>query len=182
MNNFNIGRTPVREALQRLERDKLVMIIPRRGTFVTEINIGDLPQIFENRILVERYIAKLAALRGSTEQWDQMEAILNGIVAKGEGATLEQLLEADRECHEIMFAAANQKYLQETLIMLYAHTNRLWYAYTPQTELMHLAIDDHWDILAALREKNSELVGQLIHDHIQKIRQEVQAIMLAEFR
>ncbi len=180
VSELKIGRTPIREALQRLERDNLVVIMPRRGTFVTEISIGDLPQIFDNRILLESYIAKLAAQKGTPEQWDQMEAIIDGIMAKGDRATLEQLVEADRECHEIMFAAANQKYLQDTLIMLYAQTNRLWYAYTPKTSLMQLALDDHQAILAALRSKDSDLAGELIHDHIQKIRHEVQAVMLAE--
>lgn len=180
MGEFGIGRTPIREALKRLERDKLVVIMPRRGTFVTEISIGDLSQIFDNRILLETYIAKLAALRGTEAHWDQMDAILVAMREKGESATLEELVEADRECHEIMFAAANQKYLHDTLIMLYAQTNRLWYAYSPKAVLMHRALDDHQSILAALRQRNSNLVSQLLHDHIQKIRQEVQAVMLAE--
>ncbi|MFT5196454.1 MAG: DNA-binding GntR family transcriptional regulator [Candidatus Promineifilaceae bacterium] len=180
VSELKIGRTPIREALQRLERDKLVTIMPRRGTFVTEISLSDLPQIFDNRILLESYIAKLASQRGTPEQWDKMELILEKITAKGESATLEELVQADRECHEIMFAVANQKYLHDTLIMLYAQTNRLWYAYTPQTTLMQLALDDHWAILAALRDKNSDLASELLHGHIHKIRHEVQAVMMAE--
>ncbi|MFT7587158.1 MAG: DNA-binding GntR family transcriptional regulator, partial [Cellvibrionaceae bacterium] len=69
VSELKIGRTPIREALQRLERDKLVTIMPRRGTFVTEISLSDLPQIFDNRILLESYIAKLASQRGTPEQW-----------------------------------------------------------------------------------------------------------------
>ncbi|MGB1252861.1 MAG: GntR family transcriptional regulator [Candidatus Promineifilaceae bacterium] len=180
MIELGIGRRPIHEALQRLERDKLVSIVARRGTFVTEISIGDLSQIFDNRLLLETYIAKLAAQRGKPAHWDQMEQVLDDINKKGANATLEELVEADRKCHEIMFTASNQKYLIDTLIMLYAQTNRLWYTYVPGVAHMHNSIAEHETILAALRARNSALAGQLLHTHIQKIRDEVQAVVLAE--
>ena len=180
MSELGIGRTPIRESLQRLERDKLVVIMPRRGTFVTEISLADLTQIFDNRILLETYAAKLAALHGTADHWRQMETILNASSQKGGMATLAELVEADRECHEIMFTAADQKYLNDTLIMLYAQTNRLWYAYTPDNRLMHQALTEHYEILAALRQQDSEQAGQLLTRHIQNIRREIQAVVMAQ--
>src|SRR5436853_813009 len=58
---LKIGRTPIREALQRLGRENLVRSIPHRGTFVTDVNITDLARIAEVRVLLEAYAARLAA-------------------------------------------------------------------------------------------------------------------------
>src|SRR5713101_10017861 len=58
---LKIGRTPIREALQRLARENLVKSVPHRGTFVTDVNITDLARITEVRIVLEAHAARLAA-------------------------------------------------------------------------------------------------------------------------
>src|SRR5207237_10745024 len=58
-----IGRTPLREALQRLAHEKLVRSVPHRGTFVTDVNITDLARITEVRVVLEAHAARLAAAR-----------------------------------------------------------------------------------------------------------------------
>src|SRR4030088_3327024 len=65
---LNIGRTPIREALQRLARENLVRSIPHRGTFVTDINITDLARITEVRVVLESHAARLAAARISAAE------------------------------------------------------------------------------------------------------------------
>ena len=174
------GRTPIREALQRLERDKLVVILPRRGTFVTDVNIADLPLLYDGRVVLEKYITRLAATRGTVKQWDEMEEVLTKIVAKAEEATLEELVEADRKCHEIIFTAANHKFLNDTLVMLYAQSDRLWHVYSLDIKIMHRAISEHQAILAALRKRDSDQAALLIEEHIQTFRSEIQTIMMEE--
>ena len=73
---LGIGRTPIREALQRLEREQLVSIIPRRGVMVTPIDVGDLALLFESRSILEPYVHRLAAKRGDARHWDVMEQAL----------------------------------------------------------------------------------------------------------
>ena len=62
---LGIGRTPIREALQRLARDQFVTVIPRRGMFVSSIDVSELSLLFETRTVMEPYAARLAALRGT---------------------------------------------------------------------------------------------------------------------
>ena len=126
-NELGLGRTPIREALQLLERDKLVSIIPRRGMFVTEISMADLTLLYESRKVLESYIARLAAQRGSEANWQRMQRVLDDVSDGDNFAPVEQLIEADRLCHEIMFDAADHPYLGDTLIMLYAQSHRLWH-------------------------------------------------------
>jgi DNA-binding GntR family transcriptional regulator len=60
-----IGRTPVREALQRLQRDQLVTVLPRQGVMVTNIDVAELPVLFETRTILEPYVHRLAAVRSA---------------------------------------------------------------------------------------------------------------------
>ncbi len=73
--DLRIGRTPIREALQRLARENLVRSIPHRGTFVTDVNITDLARITEVRVVLEAHAARLAAEKLTTAD---REAILAG--------------------------------------------------------------------------------------------------------
>ncbi|MBX3056425.1 MAG: GntR family transcriptional regulator [Anaerolineae bacterium] len=116
--SLGLGRTPIREALQRLEQEKLVTIVPRRGMFVSEISVTDLYQIFELRLTVEALAVRLAARRGSETHWQQMEAVLNSI--PWHDATDQQLIEIDEACHAIIYAAADNHFLEDMLTTCYA--------------------------------------------------------------
>src|SRR6202163_2363099 len=70
---LKIGRTPIREALQRLSRENLVKSVPHRGTFVTDVNITDLARITEVRVVLEGHAARLAAERLTTSDRDSFE-------------------------------------------------------------------------------------------------------------
>ena len=67
-----VGRTPVREALQRLARDQFVTVMPRRGMLVSSIDVSELSMLYETRAVMEPYAARLACGRGTTEHWAAM--------------------------------------------------------------------------------------------------------------
>src|SRR5438034_6095211 len=77
-----IGRTPIREALQRLARENLVRSIPHRGTFVTDVNITDLARITEVRIVLEAHAARLATEKITTADREEMVELLE-LVRRG---------------------------------------------------------------------------------------------------
>ena len=69
---LGIGRTPVREALQRLARDQFVTVMPRRGMLVSSIDVSELSMLYETRAVMEPYAARLACARGTREHWAAM--------------------------------------------------------------------------------------------------------------
>ena len=69
LEELTFGRTPIREALQRLEREQLVTILPRRGIFVASIDFNDLQRLFEMRVPLEVLAVQLATQRGSSGHW-----------------------------------------------------------------------------------------------------------------
>ena len=78
---LGLGRTPIREALQRLAREHFITVIPRRGMFVSGIDVSELSLLFETRSVLEPYAARLAAARGGAEHWAAMHAALDRVGA-----------------------------------------------------------------------------------------------------
>jgi len=160
---LGIGRTPIREALQRLERDHFVTVVPRQGIFVAGIGVDELAMLFETRSVLEPYAARLAALRGTAEQWDEMDATLSGTITTSDR---NGLLSIDRRCHEIMWRAAANRFLVDTLDMLYAQSDRLWHLYLADVADPEHAVEEHVAILGALRAGDSDMAASLVDDHV----------------
>jgi DNA-binding GntR family transcriptional regulator len=169
---LNIGRTPIREAIQRLERDQFVRVVPRRGVFVTSVNVDELSMLFETRSVIEPYAARLAAERGTSDVWDQMEKELVLGVSSGPELTLG----VDRRCHELMWAAAGNRFLTDTLDMLYAQSERVWYLYVRDVIDMHDVLGEHEEMLAVLRSGNVERSGLLMANHVKQFHDEIRSV------
>ena len=160
---LGIGRTPIREAIQRLEREHFVNVVPRQGIFVTGIEVDELGLLFETRSVLEPYAARLAALRGGDHDWDAMEEVLSRTASATDGA---ELLAIDRRCHEIMWQAAANRFLIDTLDMLYAQSDRLWHLYLADVADPEHAVQEHTAILNALRSGDSDIAASLVDDHV----------------
>jgi len=175
--SLDLGRTPIREALLRLQREHFVTVIPRRGMFVSGIEVEELSMLFETRTVLEPYAARLAAVRGTNDQWDAMEATLSRTTESG--LDDEDQLALDRRCHEIIWAASSNRFLWDTLDMLYAQSDRLWHLYLADVAHTEHAVEEHRAILSALRAEDAETVADLVETHVQsfdtKIREAVTA-------
>lgn len=174
---LGLGRTPIREALQRLSQERLVVIVPRRGTFVTEIGITDLQELFEVRVVLEGLAARLAAARGTADQWARMERALVAMDAAGDD--YDTLIAIDESCHEIIYEAAGNDFLRDTLVTLYALSLRLWYFFLDRIGRMENAVAEHAALLDALVEGDGEAAGRLMEKHIRSFQREMQSVMLA---
>lgn len=176
---LDLGRTPIREALQRLAQEKLVVIVPRRGMFVSEIGIKDLQQLFEVRLTLECLAARYAAQRGTAHHWQKMAAALAGLPPEGEPADNQILITIDEACHCIMYDAAGNEFLANTLKTMYSLSLRLWYYMLPQIGDMRRAILEHQNILYALQDGDADEAARLIEKHIYAFQEEIQSVMLA---
>ena len=177
---LQLGRTPIREALKRLSLEKLVTIAPRRGMFVTEIGITDLQRLFEMRLVLESQAAKLAAVRGTEAHWQEMDAVLGQMPDNERPFTNEELIAMDEACHQIIYQATDNVFLRDTLNMLYALSLRLWYYALSNVGDMETAVLEHRHILEALQQGNAALAAQLLAQHIQTFQEEIQAAMLGK--
>ncbi len=167
-----LGRTPIREALQRLAREHFITVIPRRGMFVSGIDVSELSMLFETRTVLEPYAARLAAARGTDDHWVRMAGALDGV---SDAAGNEDLMTIDRLGHEIMWEAAGNRFLVDTLDMLYAQSDRLWHLYLADVADMSHAVEEHGEIMDALRSGDGERAGELTEEHIRSFDAQIRA-------
>jgi DNA-binding GntR family transcriptional regulator len=177
---LRLGRTPIREALQRLALEKLVTIVPRRGIYVSEIGIRDLQQLFEVRLVLESMAARWAARRGTTDQWHHMEKVLNRGAAQETVLDNEALIAIDEACHHVIYEAAGNEFLQDTLVTIYALSLRLWYFFLAQIGDMQGAVLEHKRILKALKAGDENEAARLMEKHIRAFQGELQSVMLGK--
>jgi DNA-binding GntR family transcriptional regulator len=172
---LGIGRTPIREALQRLAREHFVSIIPRRGMFVAGIDVSELSLLFETRTVLEPYAARLAAARGTEDHWAGMQNALDGAGA----ADSDELMSIDHRCHELMWDAAGNRFLLDTLDVLYAQSDRLWHLYLSDVADMSEAVDEHRTLLDSLRNGKGDLVADLMEKHVRSFDDQIRQAVTA---
>jgi DNA-binding GntR family transcriptional regulator len=177
MANLNLGRTPIREALQRLAFEKLVIILPRRGTLVTDLNLSDIQKISEVRLELEAEAARLAAERARPDQIAEMERLFSqadGIIRRGDH---HQLIRLDHEAHRLLAEAAQNEFLEEILEQLYTHVLRLWYVSLHKVSRLAEAIEEHRHIITAVKAGDGEQAAKIMRAHIASFQDEFATVL-----
>ncbi|GIV75875.1 GntR family transcriptional regulator [Litorilinea aerophila] len=120
---LGIGLTPVRHALRRLAWEKLVVIMPRRGTMVADVNLSDLRKLFEMQLELFSLAASLAAQRATPTEIQRMVQICQAMQEKTD--QIADWLWHQQQLHELLTAASHNEFLAETLSWQFGHTIRL---------------------------------------------------------
>jgi DNA-binding GntR family transcriptional regulator len=115
---FNMSRTPFREAIRKLEEMRMVEVVPRFGTYVTEIDINEVTAAFEVRLYMEVVAAKLAAERRTDTQIKAMKALVDEAKSMKGSIVWNDKRKLDRRLHEIIWQAAHNHILTKTLVSL----------------------------------------------------------------
>lgn len=108
---MGVSRTPVREAIRKLELEGFVVMIPRRGTYVADISIKDISEVYEIRTALEILAAGLAAERISDEELKEMQRLLLEIDKYMEEDNLEKIVETDIAFHDVLYQASRNERL-----------------------------------------------------------------------
>jgi len=130
--NLNIGRTPIREALQRLAREGLVTILPRKGILVSETDPRKQLLVLEVRRELERLLARLGALRASSDQRQRLREIAQGMDRAAKTNDDIAFMRLDRELNLLISAAAHNDYAARAMRSLHGHSRRFWYLHYKQ--------------------------------------------------
>ena len=101
-----VSRTPVREAIRKLEQEGYVVTVPRRGAYVASVSIRDINEIFEIRSALEALACELAAERITDEEQERLERLLVAIGRAIEERDMDRIVQTDIEFHELLYQAA----------------------------------------------------------------------------
>ena len=133
MDKAAIGRTPVREAIQRLSAEGLLQILPRKGLMVTPLRRSDLVRIFEARRVLERLMAVKAAERATPEQRLALKFLSNNLLAAEND--LELFFQLDQQLNELLESACDNRFLVTALSVMHSQCRRLWYMHRKSLDL-----------------------------------------------
>lgn len=127
MDEFGIGRTPIREATQRLAIERLVNHLPKRGMFVSEITATSVQQIYEFRLMVDGHAAWLAASRATTEQIQELAILHKRLVRATEDDDIDEYVSCDRQFYRVLADAAHNTLLADSIPRVFNLHLRLWF-------------------------------------------------------
>jgi DNA-binding GntR family transcriptional regulator len=129
MKQLGMSRTPLREALSRLGREKLVTVMSRRGTFVSEVNVGDVGQIYEFRRELEVLTAGWAAERRTERDLPLIDAQLDALrgAPPSPDADAREQIAVDRATHSLIYRLSRNAHLEEVLGSYYFLAIRIWF-------------------------------------------------------
>ena len=172
---LQLGRTPLREAIKRLALENLVAVYPRRGTFVTEINITDLAHISDVRGQLEGHAAYRAAERLTPGQRDELDALVAEIEAAAGGA--QQLMELDARIHRFIYRCAGNPYLRETLERYLNLSLRIWYLVLGRLPHLFERVHEHRELLHAIRAGNADGARAIAAAHVALFETEIRGVL-----
>jgi DNA-binding GntR family transcriptional regulator len=147
---LSIGRTPIREALQRLAREGLVVIMPRRGIVVAEENIKTQLRLIELRREVERFLAQRAARRATAEQRQRFAEIASGMEGAAKANDDILFMRLDREFNLLVVDAARNEFAAGAMSLMHGLSRRFWYIHYKQVADMPLTARLHAEVARAI--------------------------------
>lgn len=175
---LDLGRTPVREALKRLEAERLVVSYPRRGTFATTVDISDLRDVSEIRTALE----PLAARRAATSAPPQLRAQLRELARRIR--TLDharmsrvELMRWDTSVHRSMYRAAGNPYLEDTLTLYNNLATRIHCLFLDRLAEVGRHVDEHADLLHAIADGDADRAATVCHDHVVGFEAAIRAVL-----
>jgi DNA-binding GntR family transcriptional regulator len=177
--SLGMGRTPVREALKRLESDRLVVSYSRRGTFATGMDIADLAHVSEIRVQLEPLAARRAAERApraTRTELDDLAARVEAIDIARTGHT--ELMRWDLTVHRAIYRAANNPHLEDVLIRYDNLATRIHCMFIDRLTSMDMhVVAEHVALLRAIAAGEADRADELAREHVLGFERAIRAVI-----
>lgn len=166
---LGVSRTPVREAIRTLELEGFVVMIPRRGTYVADISIKDINELYEIRTVLDVLAAGLAAERITEKELEELERLL---VKLGEDTNdTERLIELDLQFHDVLYRASRNDRLVGIIYNLQEQFTRFRSISIQYPGRMENTIEEHTRLVEAVAQRDVESAQQAAREHIENSEQ-----------
>jgi DNA-binding GntR family transcriptional regulator len=153
---LRIGRTPIREALQRLARERLVRILPRRGIVVAGVDVREQLRLLEVRREIERLLARIAARRADAGQRERLRALADGMDRAAVDGDETAFLRLDRELNLLVLEAARNEFAAAAMTLMHGLSRRFWFIHWRQSADLPEAARVHAALARAIAEGQPE--------------------------
>lgn len=176
--SLGVGRTPVREALKRLEVDRLVVSYPRRGTFATGMDITDLAHISEIRVQLEPLAARRAAERAVRETRLELADMAAEIAGLDVGALdRTELMRRDLGVHRAIYRAAANPHLDDVLVRYDNLATRIFCLFLDRLPTVDAHVGEHVELLRAIADGDADRAEELAREHVIGFERAIRAVI-----
>lgn len=177
---LGVSRTPIREAMRKLELEGLVVMIPRRGAQVANITEKDLNDVLEVRIALENMAIEKACKRMSGEQMDKLWQAAKEFERTMSDGNLVRLAQADVAFHESIYEASDNRRLIQVLNNLREQIYRYRVEYLKDEETRNVLVKEHEELYKAIRDRDVERALAISFQHIENQRKAIIETIAAE--
>ncbi|MCX6081337.1 MAG: GntR family transcriptional regulator [Chloroflexi bacterium] len=183
--SLGISRTPLKEALSRLEMEGLIQILPRSGTHVTKPSVDDIAESFDLRRILERYAVELMVQNASDGDLTKLAILVEemGMLAKQNDIQLmyPRYLELDHEFHRQLVALSGNQRLREAHERENLHAQMSRIRYRAYERELSIAQEEHERIIAALLARNLVMVAEQIDAHLKRAKRSLLSDMATTY-
>jgi DNA-binding GntR family transcriptional regulator len=172
MEDCDYGRTPVREALKRLQAEKYITVSPRRGMFVAPITYTDINRIYEIRVELEVLGIRLATERITNQQKAEIAKHLD-LYQDASSYSIPKQISLDRKFHLRLYEATHNKLLIDDLQRYYNMSQRIWFFGCDSIDSTWIGLDDHIGIFKAVIEMDGDAAEEGIRNHIKNFQKHI---------
>lgn len=170
---LGVSRTPVREAIRKLELEGLVLMIPRKGAIVAEITVQDLEDVLEVRMALEELAVKIACKRITQEQLEEIKRRSAEFCKTLYGDDVAACAQADMAFHDAIYEATGNRRLVQILNNLREQMYRYRMEYLKDRNMYQVLIAEHEAICEALSCHDREKAGMAIRIHIENQKESI---------
>src|SRR6056297_1925186 len=163
---YGVSRTPLREALKVLAADGVITLNPNRGAWVTKVTADDMREVFPVMGALEALSGELACARIKDAEMAEIEALHADMVRHFHAGDRAQYFIANQAIHEAILHAAGNETLTTQYRALAARIRQARYVANMTTERWRQAIDEHEDIMTALRARDGATLARVLREHL----------------
>lgn len=177
---LGVSRTPVREAIRKLELEGLVLMVPRKGAYVASLSMKDVVEVFEIRGALEGLAAALAAERITDEELEKLERQYVKSVEQMEKADLKGMVEVDTGFHQILYQASRNERLAQIINNLREQIQVFRQTSLSYPGRMRIALQEHREIVDAISARDPETARRLAQEHVENAENSMMQVIRSE--
>lgn len=178
---MGVSRTPVREAIRRLELEGFVVMVPRKGAYVAGLSINDVEEVYEIRTVLETLAVRLAAQRMQPADYAQLDDLSEKMRATWQEGNVDNWVSLDASFHELLYKFSRNERLVAMMNNIMEQLSRYRIISLANVEVRHNSLSEHQELIEALKRRDSEAAATAVAMHIENTKQSLINMLKAKF-
>lgn len=179
--DMGVSRTPVREAIRRLELEGFVIMVPRKGAYVAGLSVNDVECVYEIRIALESLAVRLAASRMTDEDYQLLDDLAERMTATWQEGNVEQWVALDAQFHELLYKFSRNERLVQMMNNIMEQLSRYRIISLADMSVRKNSLSEHHDLIEALRRHDSAAAEIAAAKHIENTKRSLIHMLEAKF-